>query len=349
MDTFKSKLNSILSELKIISDQTKVAVRPKIRELAKILEEGILNENSEILSKTRAALAGHSINPEIIEIKHISILIKKMKEEYFPNVSDRNIEVSLEDKYKMKDRVSQVAGTKRMDIESISNEELYLVKDQLKDRIRSIESGGAKDIKIKANKTDIEQYDWQSPLAYELAKLAIKMEAEYPRQDPKYIKEISKHVRLARDGRFATPLQNYEAIIVASNATTSLKDVVEGEWTFKSRWEIEDDEHHCRECKSRLLECATKKCRCVCHQVIKPMTTKGLKYAINTDEKLKKLNDYMAAIMKNDYMGACGFGKMLLRNPEQKRRLAKSDIKKILALHVTKDDCQQCEQYLDEI
>ena len=166
-----------------------------------------------------------------------------------------------------------------LDVDALTNEEIYLAKEKLKDRIKSIECGSAKDIKIKAGKTDIDQYDWKSPLAYELAKLAIKMESEYDRQDPKIIKEISKHVRMARDGRFATPLQNYEAIIVASNATTSLKDVCEGEWTFKSRWEIEDDENHCPECKTRLLQCATNKCNHVCHDVLKPMTTKGLKYA----------------------------------------------------------------------
>ena len=90
METFKSKLDSILRELKVISEQTKVVVRPKIRELARVLEEGIKSKDQLIITKARSALIGQRINPTIIEVKHISILIKKMKDEYFPNISNRN-------------------------------------------------------------------------------------------------------------------------------------------------------------------------------------------------------------------------------------------------------------------
>lgn len=349
--TYKETLNKIVRELKDISDHTNKAVRPKIQELARHLELGITEKNPEILSKCRAALISHRERPDIIEVKHVSVLIKKMREEYFPNISGRTIELALDSKYKLVEKQSTLTGTtsRKIDVSEITDTQLMENKDELKERIRRIESGPAKDIKVKVSKKSIEEYDWKSPLAYELAKLAIKMENEYATQDHAVIKKVAKHVRTARDGRFATPLQNYEAMIVACNSTKSLDEVVEGEWEFKTRWEIYDDENHCKDCKDRLVDCYTKRCNHICHKVVKPMTTKGLKYAIKTDEFLKNLQDKMAFIMSDSWKDACEFGKILLKNPEQNKRLNTFDKKIILSAHIRKDKCDQCEQYLKDL
>ena len=138
-----------------------------------------------------------------------------------------------------------------------------------------MDRGPAQDIKVKETKEDIEKYNFECFVAGELAKLAVKMEKDHKeKHDPKLCTKISKHVKSARDSRFATPMMEYEALIVACNSTTSLANVVQGEYGFKTRWEIEEDERNCRECRDK-IECAATKCKCPSQAVLKQMTPKG--------------------------------------------------------------------------
>ena len=167
------------------------------------------------------------------------------------------------------------------------------------------------------------------------------------KHDPKLCTKISKHVKSARDSRFATAMQEYEALIVACNSTTSLAHVVEGEYGFKQRWEIEEDEKNCRNCLDK-LECAATKCKCPCHDVVKKMTTKGLKFAINSNKYLKELDEQMKQIMDEDWSDICPFAKILLKNPKINKYMTNSSKKKILASHIEKDNCNQCESFLED-
>jgi uncharacterized protein YaaR (DUF327 family) len=77
------------------------------------------------------------------------------------------------------------------------------------------------------------------------------------------------------------------------------------------------------------------------------MTTKGLKYAIKTNEDLKELDQHIKRLqtMDNDI---CKIGKILLENPKTKKALGVTEIKKLIYSHVEKDECLQCDLFLEK-
>lgn len=341
---FQAEIEATLKNLQKISDQIeKIPVAPEIRKLASLFEKGLEEKKPYILAKFKTTLVNNNIRDDP-SVTHISLVIKKLKGEHFPNISDSWIEKVLDDKYKIANMRNNMGFQRKVSVEELTDDDILLQKEDLKDRIRKLEAGPAKDIKVKINKGEFETYNWKSPLALEIAKLATKMEIEFieGKHDVKLIEKVAKHIRTARDGRYATTLQAYEAMIVAANSTKSLKNVCEGEWEFKGRWDIHDDEKNCRECRFNIEQCRAGKCKCICHDVVKELTTKGLKYAIKTDEYLTDLKNKMKSVANNDYDGLCEFGKILIYNPEQSKRLSKLDKKNILLAHIKKDVCEQC-------
>jgi len=165
------------------------------------------------------------------------------------------------------------------------------------------------------------------------------------KHEDKLCKEYAKRAKMVRDSRFATDSNSYDAIILACNSTQSLKNAISGEWEFKTIWEVKDDEDKCRECIKD--QCRAEKCNHECHRVIRPMTTKGLKYAIKTNEDLNNLDQQVKRLMtlNNDI---CKIGKMLLENPKTKKLLGKVEIKKLMYSHIEKDDCLQCDLFLEK-
>ena len=231
----------VINEIKHFEKDIKPVVKAKILELARIYEEAIEEKNQLVLVKIKN-IKERNKNEEP-SVKDIALLINKLREENFKMISQAWIYRLLPDKYKHEYKKDEVK------VEQISDKELYLMKDDLIRRIKNMERGPAQDIKIKETKEDIEKYNFECFIAGELAKLAVKMEKDHKhKHDPKLCTKVSKHVKSARDSRYATAMQEYEALIVACNSTTSLAHVVEGEYGFKTRWEIEEDEHNCRYC-----------------------------------------------------------------------------------------------------
>jgi len=331
----------VINEIKHFEKDIKPVVKAKILELARIYEEAIDEKNQLVLVKIKN-LKERQYKNEEPSVKDIALLINKLREENFKMISQAWIYRLLPDKYKHEYKKDEVK------VEQISDKELYLMKDDLIRRIKNMERGPAQDIKIKETKEDIEKYNFECFIAGELAKLAVKMEKDHKhKHDPKLCTKISKHVKSARDSRYATAMQEYEALIVACNSTTSLAHVVEGEYGFKTRWEIEEDEHNCRNCLDK-IECAATKCKCPCHDVVKKMTTKGLKFAINSNKYLKELDERMKQIMNEDWSDICPFGKILLKNPKINKYMTNASKKKILASHIEKDNCNQCESFMED-
>ena len=331
----------VISEIKHFANDGKPVIKAKILELARIYEEALEENNQIVITKIKNVKERNK--DEEPDIKDIAVLLNKMREENFNIISKAWLYKLLPEKYKR-----NMNNQKEIDVSSISDKELYVMKDDLLRRIKDMDRGPAQDIKVKETKEDIEKYNFECFVAGELAKLAVKMEKDHKeKHDPKLCTKISKHVKSARDSRFATPMMEYEALIVACNSTTSLANVVQGEYGFKTRWEIEEDERNCRECRDK-IECAATKCKCPCHHVVKPMTTKGLKFAINSNKYLKELDERMKQIMNEDWSDICPFGKILLKNPKIDRYMKSSSKKKIIASHIEKDDCNQCESFLED-
>ena len=335
-----SEAEKLINEIKHYSEDVKPLVKTKILQLAKIYEDARQEKNNIVITKIKNIKERHT--NEEPNIKDISLLINKLREDNFKLISQTWIYKILPEKYRHTYKKDEVK------LDEISDKELYVMKDDLIRRIKDMERGPSQDIKVKETKEDIERYNFECFVAGELAKLAIKMEKDHKeKHDPKICTKISKHIKSARDSRFATTQMEYEALIVACNSTTSLAHVVEGEFGFKQRWEIEEDEKNCRNCRDR-IECVSSKCKCPCHDVVKPMTTKGLKFAINSNKALKELDDRMKQIMNEDWSDICPFAKIVLKNPKINRYMKNNSKKKIIASHIEKDDCVQCESFLED-
>ena len=339
----QKEAEKLIDDIKHFSNDNKLIIKTRVLELAKMYEEAIQDKVPSVIVKIKNIKKYRTDEP--ITPKDIALLLNKLRDDNFETVSKAWIYRILPVKYKHE---QEKVDKKELNLEDLSAKELYLHKDEIIRKIKDMERGPAQDIKVKETKEDIEKYNFECFIAGELAKLAIKMEKEHKeKHDPKLCTKISKHVKSARDSRFATPMMEYEALIVAANSTTSLANVVQGEYGFKTRWEIEEDERNCRNCFDK-IECAATKCKCPCHDVVKPMTTKGLKFAINTNKYLKELDERMKQIMDEDWSDLCPFGKILLKNPKIDKYMKNSSKKRVIASHIDKDNCDQCESFLQD-
>jgi len=332
----------LINRIKHIAEIEKVQLKPLILQLADHLAEGIKVNRPDVIAKLKTILAQDTEKPrgqDEINIKLVSQLIKKIKSQNFPSVSDNWIMKVLPAKYKEEAR--NIVVEQMIHSENITDENLYRIKDDIKNRIRSMETiGPSKDIKVKETVPSIERYTWNCHVAQELARLAIKMEKEHETHDDSYCKDSAKAIKMARDLRFATTYSRYQALVIASEHTRSLANVSEGEWNVLTRWEVEQNEKNCTECLSR-DQCASTQCNHVCHQVVKELTTKGVKWAIRTNDKLKDLQKGMRRLA-TDSDDLCEMMKAVFKNPHTTSKLNEGDKKNLMAKHLDIDVCDQC-------
>ena len=286
-----------------------------------------------------------------ITVRLVAQLIKKIKSKHFPSVSNNWINRVLPSKFKEEAR-NKPRETVILS-EHISDEQLYRIKDTIKKRIQGMENTGpAKEIKIKETVKDVRGYTWRCPTAQELARLAIKMETEHDSEhDVKYCEKSSRAIKMARDGRFATTMSRYEAIVVGAEHTKSLANVAEGEFEHLKRWEVEANEKACDDCLSR-DHCAATQCNHVCHHIVKPLTTKGIKWAIRTNKDLADLQTRIKRL-QSESDDLCPMMKTIFTNPHMTKKLTMGDKKKLMARHIEiaahgGDECDQCLYFIEE-
>jgi hypothetical protein len=330
-DERKDILDKLAKASDIIKDK-----KGLIKQLAKNIEKSLDTQYIKVL----ASNAGID-NPEK---KDISALIKRLKDSHFPTFSDRYVSECLSEEYK-RDYAGRVEDTSKVIRWNVSNDDQ---REQMEQEIKDYKKSNspAKAIITKARKEDMEKYTWKCHTANELALLAIKMEEDHEEKHQDVLcKEYAKRAKMVRDSRFATDANSYEAIILACNSTQSLKNSIKGEWEFKTVWEIKEDEKKCRECI--LDQCEKERCRHECHRVVRPMTTKGLKYAIKTNEDLSNLDQHIKRLetLNNDI---CRIGKMLIENPKSKKLLGATAIKRLIYSHIEKDECLNCDMFLEK-
>ena len=353
--------NVLIDKISKISNGIKSDLKPLIIKLSKNIGDNI--NHPEI--KNMAHLCGVD-DPKLTDVARIMNRIREKQRWAFGQTAMYEY---IEPKYK-DGKVETIGNSNLVRLTDNKIEELVqsyisdnvdIVDDQIKALKRL--STPAKDIITKARKEEMEQYTWKCHLANELALLAIKMENEHTavsqkevingkvvpggkilhNHDDSLCKEYAKRTKLVRDSRFATDVNSYEAIIVACNTTDSLKHAIAGEWEFKTVWEVKKDEAECRECIQE--RCADEKCNHECHRVVRPMTTKGLKYAIKTNEDLKNLDNRIKLLteVQNDI---CRLGKILIENPKTKDKLGVVEIKKLMYSHVEREECLQWALFL---
>jgi len=338
----------IINKIKEVAKIENVKLKPLILMLADHLAEGIKVNRPDVIAKLKTILSQDTEKPrgqDEINIKLVSQLIKKIKNQHFPSVSDNWIMKVLPAKYKEEAR--NVVVEHIIHSENITDENLYRIKDDIKNRIRKMETiGPSKDIKVKETTNSIENYTWNCHVAQELARLAIKMEKEHTTHDEKYCKDSAKAIKMARDLRFATTYSRYQALVIASEHTRSLANVSEGEWNVITRWEVEDNERKCGECLSK-DHCASTQCNHVCHEIVKKLTTKGVKWAIRTNDKLNELQKGMKRLTtQSDDL--CDMMKAVFKNPHTTNKLNEGDKKNLMARHLKIDDCDECMLFTED-
>jgi hypothetical protein len=326
---------NLIDKISKISDTVKKDIKPLVQKLAKNLADNI--DSHEI--KNMAKIEG--INDP--ETKDVARILNRLRKKYNWSFGKTALYAYVQSEYKEGEVEKGYDAPVRVNDNYI---ETHI--DELKNKIKEYERKNtpAKDIITKARIPDMEKYTWKCHTAEELAMLAIKMENEHEeKHEDKLCKDYCKKVKMVRDSRFATDANSYDAILLGANSTQSLKNSISGEWEFKTVWEVKDDEEKCRECIHE--NCRAEKCKHECHRVVRPMTTKGLKYAIKTNDDLKELDKRIKYLVEVDN-DICRMGKMLLQNPKTKKQLGIAAIKRLIYAHIEKEECMQCDVFLDK-
>lgn len=334
-----SERREIIDKLSAISDSLDKDLKPLIQKLAKNIGDNI--KHPEIINMCKIL----GINDP--ELHDVSSIIQRLKKKHNWAFGTTTLLTHIPVQYKREyggEKKEEYSNPVRINDNMITPDNFDKIESLLKKYKKA--NTPAKEIITKARKEDMETYTWKCHTANELALLALKMEADHDadKHDDKLCKEYAKRAKMVRDSRFATDANSYEAIILACNSTQSLKNSIKGEWEFKTIWEIKDDEDKCRECIKS--ECRASKCNHECHRVVRPMTTKGLKYAIKTNDDLAALDKHVKRLTTIDN-DICRIGKMLLENPKTKKLLGVVDIKKMMYSHVDKDECLACDLFLE--
>ena len=324
----------LIDKISKISDSVKKDIKPLVQKLAKNIGDNI--KHPEIINLCNAEGIK---DPELTDVVRI---LNRLRKKYEWSFGQTSLYGYVQSQYKKPQGESAYEQPVRVNDGYI---ETHI--DELKEKIKAIENKGkpAKDIITKARLEDVEKYTWDCHIAEELALLAIKMEHEHEKHEDKLCKDYAKKARMVRDSRFATDSNSYDAIILACNSTQSLKNAISGEWEFKTLWEVLADMEKCRECIKE--NCKKEKCNHECHRGVRPMTTKGLKYAIKTNPDLTALDKEIKQLMVYGD-DICPMGKRLLRNPKTEKMLGKVEIEKLIYKHIEKSDCLECEMFLEK-
>jgi len=315
----------LIDRISSISDSIKTEMKPLIRLLADNLAKNIAKP--DIVNMAKIEGIGQPTELDIARI------LNRLRIKYSWAIGKTSLYSYIQSKYKRAEVETDYVQPVRVNDNYIKDnwEELeYKIKEYKR------ENTPAKDIITKARVDTMEKYSWKCHVAEELAMIAIKMENEHDKHNDTLCKDYAKRAKMVRDSRFATDANSYEAIILACNSTQSLKNAISGEWEFKTLWEVHEDMDKCRECIQE--NCRGEKCNHECHRVVRPMTTKGLKYAIKTNPDLHALDLEIKRLVKIDN-DICKIGKMLLENPKTQKLLGASAIKRLIYSHIEKDVC----------
>lgn len=331
----RQERQKIIDSISSISDNMNGKLRPLIEKLAENIAKSI--DKPDIINM--AKIEGIN-NPVLTDVASI---MNRLRKRYNWAFGKTALYTYCPEQYKKSD-----AGqyTQPVRLTDTYIEEHY---DELKEQLKNIRDRHmpAKDIISKAHIEDMEKYTWSCWFAQELAYMAIKMERDHvEKHDDSLCKEYAKRGKTTRDSRFATDMNSYEAIILAMNSSQSLKNAIAGEWEFKTLWEILEDMDKCRECVD-ITQCKHENCKHECHRVVRQMTTKGLKYAIKTNEKLREWDSQVKRLVEVQN-NLCRIGKIILENPKTKKLLGEATQRRVINAHIERDDCYQCDIFLEK-
>ena len=327
-----------------------VLVKDLILKLAKHIEKGLKERRPEALNQAEIYVKtgrGYSkVSEDKTNPKNISKIIRGMKDKYFSNLSDSYISECLPEEYKE----TKAKNEKEFDIDIISDRDLIQKGAELTRRYKKLlDHGPAQDIKIKKSVEGIKNHQFKCDLTSIIVDIALNIEKDYVKGKltDETVKELVRRFKTISDKRFAVDECKYEAILLACSTVDSLNNSTKYETEILDRWDMFDRETKCRKCNGDLDQCRADKCSCACHESVKRLTTKGLKWAKEHNPHLKKLDESIQQLSEWED-NICSIGKVILRNPHTKDFMKKADREKILYDHIEKKKCEQCEFFLED-
>lgn len=358
LSNYISIADKIITDISNITKNTEVKIKPLIQSLAQTVADGLKEKDPQMVKLAEEVVSKGRYSKDPTSLKNVSKIVKFLKTKHFPSVSDKWIENSIPDEYK-ETRTQQEREGELTNL--ISDRDLLDHSAEIIKRIKQIQHHGpSTEPKFKKSIEGIKKHEFNMEFSNILADIILNLEREYEEKfenkekDPEAFedlkradKELTRRGRTISDKRNATSEAKYEAILLAASTFDSLNNATKYETEILTRWELFDREKTCRKCFNDLTDCRLSKCNCACHEPVKRLTTKGLKWAKEHNPHLQKLDKHIERISEwSDDI--CAFGKILLRNPHVDDYMDSKKKREILANHIEKDKCEQCEFFLED-
>jgi len=331
-----------------IIECSKALKKETVIELAKMyssaFEEPI---RGDVLLEIRSLLKKEKIKPS-----DIAAFLKAWKEAQGLNISTawlyRILPEECKTDYKKNTNLTEKQQKAAAYLSQKTEEEIELIYDLAKEVAENYKKRRSLDQHLEIVKKETDEHgEYGCEISRIFRELADKLDKEHDHHHDKKLEKKSKRkLESACDSRHIASEGEMEALIIAAEYGSSLKNVVEGTSYPLSRWEVERNEQGCKECAGDTVRCSKESCSCVCHSTHKVGTTKGMKYARDTKKNLKDLSDKLQKLKqledKNDDL--CELGKIVLGNV----RVGDSSTKlRIISDHITETKCERCESFLD--
>lgn len=301
----------------------------------------------DVLQEIRTLLKREKIKPS-----DIAAFLKAWKDAQGLNISAawlyKILPEECKTEYKKNTNLTEKKQKTAAYISQKTEEEIELIYDATKDIAENFKKRRNLDRHLEVEKKEIKEHgEYGCVLSGIFRELAEKLEKEHDEHHDKNLEKKSKSkLKSACDARHIASEPEMEALILAAEYSSSLKNVVEGTSYPLNRWEVERNESCCKECKADTIRCSKEKCSCVCHSTHKVGTTKGMKYARDTNENLKSFSNKLQKLKElediNDDL--CELGKIVLGNV---RIDSSSDKLRVISDHIQDTKCERCEAFLD--
>lgn len=341
--------------------QSKEKMISLLLKLADHIADGLNKRRPEMINLSKLAQGNsnrHANNPE--KLLHVAKIIGYLRDKHFPSRSYTWILEHLPAEYKEPRKEFTKKETVTESPELSDKQVLDMGKDLIKRYKQLTNTKAAQPIKFKDIESIEELSDDEFPLTKVWIEIYENMYNDYKKQlenkdkTPEQFKEfmdklreVAKRFKTIADRRFAVDEQKYEALILASSTYDSLNNSTKHETEKLDRWEVHRREQDCLKCYGDLSSCMAEKCRCACHDTEKRLTTKGLKWAIDHNPHLNKLDKHIEKLSEwNDDI--CSFAKVILLNPHNEDYMKPKDLRNIMADHIKTDKCDQCEFFLQD-
>lgn len=345
MSDYSDERDLLITKISTITKQPEL--KPLILKLCEVVANGLIKRKPEAINQAKIVLGEGRFSGDPTSLKNVSKIIKHLKAKHFPTVSTRWIEMTLPEEYK--EPRTTVKTEKSLDIDAISDKQLIDKGQELTRRYKKLMNHGpAQEIKVKKSSDGMMNNDFECDLTKVVVDIAFNIEEDYKagKLDKEMIKALTRRFKTIADRRFSTDEQKYEAIILACGTVDSLNNSTKYETQILSRWEVFDRERKCRKCLGDSSGCRAEKCGCACHETVKRLTPKGLKWATDHNPHLKKLDKHITRLSKWED-DICAFAKILLNNPHIDDYMKPKAKRNIMANHINKDKCDVCEFFLE--